>query len=179
MAGTSPAMTLWGRPQAPGRSRMRLATMPSITSTGAALDRVGLRAQPGAPTGAAPWSARFPIPARRCRRPMTIEDLVAALVELGAVIFHRRGEARMPLARPWRDPPCARPPPPAQPRPPRTSAIWPRGAGIFQPALARPLPIEIRGDLAERPAHAALTHAQEDHRALVLQQIFRRRPSRD
>src|SRR5487761_2476760 len=52
---------------APGRSRIRLATMPSITSEG--------------------------IDAARGH-----QDLVATLVELGAVIFHRRGKCRMPLA---------------------------------------------------------------------------------
>ena len=36
---------------------------------GAAFDRVGLGAQPGARAGAAFGSARFPIPARRCRPP--------------------------------------------------------------------------------------------------------------
>ena len=36
----------------------------------------------------------------------------------------------------------------------------------------------VGGNLPERPADAALAHAR-DHGALVLQQIFARRPSRD
>src|SRR5712671_4698692 len=62
---------------------------------GAALDRVGLGAQPGARPRAAFGALAFPF--QRIGAARGHQDLVAALVELGAVIFHRRGKCRMGL----------------------------------------------------------------------------------
>src|SRR5262245_34749494 len=56
--------------------------------TRAALDRIGLGAQPGARASAVPRTLAFPF--QRVDAAGRHQDFVAALVQLGAVIFHRR-----------------------------------------------------------------------------------------
>src|SRR5712672_412304 len=138
----------------------------------AALDRVGLGAQPGARACAA--FRALALPFQRVDAARRHQDLVTALVQLGAVIFHRRGKCRMRLTGLGQI----------------DRALG--GAGqrrlvdleagdlsaqhrIFQTALLVDTN-RIGGDLAERPADAALAHAR-NHRAFVLKQILRDIPA--
>src|SRR6478752_2949322 len=134
---------------------------------GAALDRVGLGAQPGARSRAAPRALAFPF--QRVDAAGRHQDLVTALVEFGAVIFHRRGKRRVRL--------------------PGFGEIDRALGGGGQRRLVdletgdlraqyriieTPLFIaanRVRSDLAERPADATLAHAR-DHRTLMLQRYF-------
>ena len=102
------------------------------------------------------------------------QDLVAALVEFGAVIFHRRRKCRMRL-------PGFRQ---------IDRALGRSGQRRFVDLEARDLAAKHRifkaalligakrvsRDLAQRTTDAAFAHAR-DHRALVLEQIFRHIPA--
>src|SRR5579871_2943426 len=133
----------------------------------AALDRVRLGAQPGARPGAA--AGAFALPLQRVDAARRHQNLVAALVELGAVIFHRRRECRMTLA-------CLRQidHPLRGRRQCRLIDLegrdLPAQDRILQPALLV-LTDRIGSDLTDRTPNAALTHAR-DHRALMLQEVF-------
>src|SRR5262249_5974908 len=92
MAGRSPASTAWNDLR-PRQIEDALGDDAEHDLASAAFDRIGLGAQPGARAGAAPGAFAFPF--QRIGAAGRHQDFVAALVELGAVIFHRRGERRM------------------------------------------------------------------------------------
>src|SRR3954452_8403983 len=100
MRGSSPRMTSTGR-RTSGTLRPRqvedaLGDDAEHHLGSAALDRVGLGAQPRTGTRAAVGALAFPF--QRVDTARRHQDLVAALVELGAVIFHRRRKRWMRLA---------------------------------------------------------------------------------
>src|ERR1700733_8816228 len=84
------------RPYAPGKSRIRLATIPSITSlVPPSIELALVRNQA---RGRSPPPERPLSPSSAAAPPAGNQDLVAALVQLGAVIFHRRRKRRMRLS---------------------------------------------------------------------------------
>src|SRR5580700_4312534 len=95
MAGTSPAMTNSHSALSPRQIENTFCHDAEHHLRGAALDRIGLGAKPGAWAGAALRALALPFQGIDAARGH--QDLVAALVELGAVIFHRRGKCRMSL----------------------------------------------------------------------------------
>ena len=148
--------------------------MPSITSlVPPSIELALVRSQA---RGRAPPLRALAFPFQRVDAAGRHQDLVAALVQLGAVIFHRRRKRRMRL-------PCLRQIDCAfggsrerrlVDLEGRRSA--PRSIG----SSSRPcssLPIEIRGDLAERHALTPRSPMPQIIVALVLQQIFRDIPA--
>src|SRR5262249_49105635 len=129
----------------------------------AAFDRVRFRAQPGARPRAALGALALPL--QRINAAGGHQDLIAALVELGAIIFHRRGKRRMTL--------------PGLGEIDRT--LGGAGERSFVDFETGDLPAQTRilqttlfvgadgigGDPPDRPTDAALAHAR-NHRALVL-----------
>src|SRR5260370_7045910 len=86
MAGSSPAMTDNCVASRPRQIEDALGHDAEHHLAGAALDRVGLGAQPGARAGAA--SGALALPFQRVDPPGRHQDFVTPLLHFAAVIFH-------------------------------------------------------------------------------------------